>query len=133
MQVRTGTVARRTNVTQNIPAAHVLSFRHCEPRQMSVNGLNAVAVVDHHFASVPIPHSSLEDGTVCGCPYRLALGGGDVNSGVESAFPVKGIQPGAERAGYDPLHWPFRWRVRQIHSPAKRRRKPMSEVEAVRD
>src|SRR5580692_2974725 len=100
---------------------------------MSVNGLDAVAVVDHHLASVPIAHPCLQDGTVCGRAYCLSLGGGDVNSGVERAFPVKGVKPGAEGAGYYALYRPLRWRVRQIQSAAKRGRKAMREVESVRD
>ena len=115
VQVRAGAVPRRTDVAKDIPAAHVLSFSDCEPGKMSVNGLNAVAVVDHHLASVPVAHSSLQDGAVRGRANRLALGGGDVNSGVEGAFPVKGIQPGAEGTGYDPLHRPFAM-VRSPHS-----------------
>ena len=59
VQVRTGAVSRRTDVAKDIPTAHILSFSDREPGEVSVNGLDAVAVVDHHFAPVPVAHPSL--------------------------------------------------------------------------
>ena len=96
VQVRTGAVARRANVSQDVTAANVLSGNDCESRKMSVQGFHAVAVIDHHLSSVPVAHSSLDDGAVRRRANRVALAGGNVDSGVECAFSIKRIQAGAE-------------------------------------
>ena len=106
VQVRAGTVSRRSDVAKDVPAADVLSFGDRESGEMRVNGFDAVAVVDDHFAPVPVAHAGLHDSAVRRCTNRVALARGDVNAGMECAFPIKGIQPGAEGTGYDPLHRP---------------------------
>src|ERR1700677_4942561 len=131
VQGRAGAVPRRTDVAKDIPTAHVLSLSHREAGKMSVNGRNTMAVVDHHLASITVRHASLKDGTVRRRSNRLALGCGDVNSGMKRAFPVEGIQPGAEGTGYDTLHRPFRWRGSHIHDAAESRREMTREVEPV--
>ena len=60
VQVRAGAVSRRTDVAKDIPTTDILSFSDREPGQVSINGLDAVAVVDHHLASVPVAHPSLQ-------------------------------------------------------------------------
>src|ERR1700684_50871 len=131
MQVRAGAVARRANVSQDFTAANVLSGNDCESRKMSVQGFHAVAVIDHYFSSVPVAHSSLDDGAVRRRANRVALAGGNVDSGVECAFPIKRIQAGAERTGYDPLHWPDRWRISHIDRTAQGCWEPVGEIEPV--
>ncbi len=112
------------------PRLNVLSRGDRESGKMGIKGFDAVAVVDDDFASVPGAHAGLEDGAVRRCANRVALVGGDVDPGVECAFPIKGIQPGAEGTGYDPLHRPERWRVRHIHDAAESRRKPVARSRA---
>src|SRR6202789_4442935 len=129
VQVRAGAVSRRTDVAKDIPTTDILSFSDREPGEVSVNGLDAVAVVDHHLAPVPVAHPSLQDRAVRRRTNRLAFAGRDINSGVECAFAIKGIQPRAEGAGYDPLHRPFGWGVRHIDDAAESRRKTVREVE----
>ncbi len=133
VQVRAGAVPRRADIAKDVSAANVLSLGDREPGKMSVKGLDAVAVVDDDFASVPGAHAGLHDGAIRRCAHRVALVGGDVDPGVERAFPIKGVQAGAEGTGYDPLHRPKRGRVRQIHYSAESRRKRLREVEPVRD
>src|ERR1700735_1980458 len=107
VQVRAGAVSRRTDVAKDIPTTDILSFSDREPGQVSINGLDAVAVVDHHLASVPVAHPSLQACTVRGRATLLALCRGDINAGVECAFTIKGNQPGAEGTGHDALHGPL--------------------------
>jgi hypothetical protein len=100
MQVRTGAVARRAHIAQDVTAANVLSCDDRESRKMSVQGFHAVAVIEHDFASIPAAHTGLEDGAVRRRANRIALAGGDVDPGMECAFSIKRIQAGAERTGY---------------------------------
>ena len=65
-----------------------------------------MAVVDNDFTSVTRAHAGLDNRAVRRRAHRVALAGSDVDPGMERAFPVKGIQTGAEGTGYDPLHRP---------------------------
>src|ERR1700684_2100627 len=82
MQVRTGAVARRTNIPQDVTPANVLSGDDRESGKMSVQGFHAVAVIEHDFASVPGAHAGLDNGAVRGRAHRITLAGGNIDPGM---------------------------------------------------
>ena len=122
VQVRAGTVSGRTNIAQDVTPANVLPCDDGKSRKMSVEGFHSVAMIDDYFASVPCAHSSLENHSIRRRAYRVALAGGNVDAGVKCAFTLEGIKPGAEGAGYDPLHRPLRWRVSHVDPAAQSHR-----------
>src|SRR5580658_1578031 len=133
VQVRTGTVTRRTDIAENVATANVLAGDDSEPGKMSVQGLHSVAVIDYHLASVSCSHSGLDYSAVSGCAYGIAFAGRNVDSGMESPLPVEGIHTGAEGTGHDSLHRPNRRRVRHVQRAAEAGGEPVGEVEAVHD
>src|SRR5580698_2973971 len=106
VQVRASTVPRRADIAKDVSTANVLSNGDSEPGKMSVKGLDAMAVVDDDFASVPGPEAGLHDSSISGYAHRVALVRGNVDPGVKCAFPINGVQAGAEGTGYYPLHGP---------------------------
>ena len=119
VQVRTGTVARRTHIAEDVTAANVLAGDDRKPGEMSVEGLHPVAVIDNYFASIPGSHAGLDDGAISGCAYRIAFVGRNIDSGMEGAFSIERIHPGAEGTGYDSLYRPFRRRVSYVDGAAE--------------
>ncbi len=59
VQVRAGAVPGGADVAKDVSAADILSCRDRKPGKMGIKGLNAVAMVDNHFASVSVAHSGL--------------------------------------------------------------------------
>src|SRR5277367_2873404 len=133
VQVRTGTVTRRADIAEDVAAANVLTGDDRKPGEMGVEGLHPVPVIDNYLASIPRSHAGLDHSAVSRCAYGIAFAGRNVDSGMEGALPIEGIQTGAEGTGYDSLHRPNRRRVSHVHRAAEAGWEPVGEVHAVHD
>src|ERR1700722_232876 len=133
VKVRTGTVTRRADISEDVAAPNVLAGDDREPGEMGVEGLHPVPVIDNYLASIPGSQAGLDHGAVSRCAYGVAFVGRNVDSGMEGSFPIEGIHTGTKGTGYDSLHRPNRRRVSHVHRPAKTRGESVGEVEAVHD
>src|SRR5260370_40560968 len=99
--MRTGGAAAVTDVADDLATDDVLSGHDGEARHVSVEGLDAVAVVDDHLAAVAVLHGGGLDDAVGGGADGGAVGGGDGDAGVELTLAVAGggIFARAEAAG----------------------------------
>ena len=82
-----------------VAAVDVLSGGNGEAGKVAVTRADAVAVVDHYGASVASEEVGESDGAVGRSDHGRAYICRNVDAGVKGAFPVKGIDAFAERAG----------------------------------
>src|SRR5688572_1260847 len=118
VQVRTSRPAGRSDVTDDVAARDLLARPHVEPRQVAVLGDDAEAVVEHHHVAVRAVRARAADRRVSGRQHRLAVIGGNVESGVEIGPPGNRIAPCAIRRGEPAGNGPDRRRGRRERMPA---------------
>src|SRR5271154_1303608 len=76
------------DVADYLAAEHRLARDNCKAGHMPIDGLDAVAMVDHHLAAISAGHLGLLYYAVASGADGNAVGGGDVDSGVELALAV---------------------------------------------
>ena len=113
-------MARGADITENVAAANVLPGGDGETGEVGIKRLNAVAVVDDDLTSVACAQTSLDDRAVGRNADRVANSSRDIDAAMESAFPVEGIKPRAERAGDNALYRPLRGSIRHVHRMRRR-------------
>ena len=101
VEVGAGGAAAVADVAQDLAADDGLAGDHGEAGHMTIDGLDAVAVVDDDLTAVAVLHLGGDDSSVSGGADGNTVGGGDVDAGVELAFTVAGdwILALAEAAG----------------------------------
>src|SRR6478609_10299083 len=82
---------------------------------MTVQSADAIAMVDHHHATVTIHEIREADNAICRSNNASAVIAGNVHAAMERSFAAERINALAKRSGKSSLDWPQSWRCRQPH------------------
>lgn len=100
VEVGAGGASRLTDVADDLAAGDVLAGNHDHGGEMSIDGMHVVTVVDDDLTAVTVLHGSAYNKSIGGGAHRRAIRSGDIDAGVEGAFPVDRIIALAEAGGY---------------------------------
>src|SRR5215472_1795314 len=109
MQMRPSAAAALADVAQSIAAMDQLSGAHGETGKMSVEGTDAVAVVDHYRAAIAVHLIGEFNHTVRRCDHPGSDLTRNIYAAMKSPFPTEGVDALAEGTGDASFHRPKSW------------------------
>jgi hypothetical protein len=106
VQVRRSDASGGANISDNLATTNVLAGGDGESREVAISSGYAVSVIDVNETPITAHEFGETDYPVRGSVNRGAVGHGNINAAVESAFSIEGIDPFTEGACEAALYRP---------------------------